>query len=248
MKNKWLRYLCACIALVMTMCFAACGSGETEEQEPAEDAQDRALTEDEQASKVTISGSSYDELAELYQFELDGKTYSLPADPNEFVSAGWYIPDDYLDTELGTNEVEVIWAYTDSSENEKAFLLDVINREDSAKPIRECLVDGIQVDDSYACAGGIKMLKAGIDVDVSNGEAAKKTAELLKAAYGTGEDIFLETKYEEDGSTIDTWEFDKLMDNDVVNIGASDATTIEITEGADDSTYVFHITYDAPLE
>ena len=173
MKRKILVLLLAA-AMVFALC--ACGGSDSEG-----------------GFSSTTSKDAKDLVAEYYEFELDGKSYALPCPLSEVAANGWYISEleEYDNLELDPKTYTLVYAYKDSNKDQAAFMMQVTNSEDASKPLGDCMVTSVEVDTGYLCAANsLTLKKAGVTIDISTPEAVKATAEALKSAYGTDENVF----------------------------------------------------------
>lgn len=181
------------LALAMGIGLCACDSSDSgsQEEETTAPAEETAMEETTSAAASNFAGSSYDELAEHYHFKIDGKEYALPCTISEFIANGWYIPDDYMDHELEGNTQVSMPVYNDSSMEARAFSLEILNRSEETKTIKDCdFVCGISLMPNDSCSSGVRLMKQGIVVDISSDAASHATMEALAAYYGTDEDIY----------------------------------------------------------
>ena len=97
-----------------------------------------------------------------YEFILEGKTYKLPVAYNDFVEAGWEIDSasDRRTKVQGDSEEYYIMV---SNEKGEEIHLTFYNDSKETKPITECLVTSIDVEDTelndfdFSLPGGVKL-------------------------------------------------------------------------------------------
>jgi hypothetical protein len=216
MKKKLLVLLFA-----VSMIFVMCGCGGSSDSSAPESAPEE--------TSEPVTGN--DLLASYYEFDLDGHSFALPCPLSEIAAAGYYVEEIETGAEMDPKTWTLIYAYTDNSRTQTAFTLNVINIEEEAKtPIGDCLVTSLRVNPSDSCAAAITMKKAGVKIDVTSEDAAKKTADALKSAYGTEEGVFSEEN--SDGMYL-KWRFSNLPDvekEDTYVMGMEEGTSISEDE------------------
>ena len=190
------------LALVLAFGLCACGSGEEAETtaatQPAETAAPTAATEEmppcgndvmarEEAEKETaqtaptynpVDVSSYDDIDEIYTFQLEGSTYSLPCTVSEFLDNGCTMSEHSLTTTIPAQRVMgQLRVYPGESED-SYIELSVMNDTDSDRTVQECdKVVGITIrDDSNVSL----ILSTGIDIG-----SGTVDLETMKAVYGS---------------------------------------------------------------
>ena len=235
------------ITAVMIFAMSGCGGS----SEPAADEEQADQVEQAEEEDTRASGnlnSPYAEVAQNYVIELEGKEYSFPCSLSDFTNNGWYIWDEVLDKELESQTITSVDVYTDSSMDydKEAFSLEVINIGDDTKKLSDCTVGGINLRSGYVCTS-LTLKKAGVTVDISSTDAAKKSSEELKAAYGTDEKIYQRT--DEDTYWIDSWDFHNMNDDFDLQYSWGEGQELSSTsvEGGDD-TNEFRIYYHGPKE
>lgn len=192
-KRLFILFLAAAMMVVMCGCG---GNSATDAQEDQtadtaqeEQAEDTAPGEGQEAGSIDAHNIPYDEIAENYVFELDGKEYALPCSISEFTDAGWYVQPEAIDFELEKNTRTLIYVYTDSSMDTLAFYLDAINLTDGKHKVSDCLVSGITLKNTTACSS-LTLKKTGVTIDAASVDKTMKTYEDMEAAYGTNENIY----------------------------------------------------------
>ena len=195
------------LVLFMTavIVFAMCGCGGSSDTS-GQDEQAADTTQEEQSSDA--SQMSFAELAEHYAFELEGKDYSLPCPVSDFLDNGWYIEKEQLDSKLDPNNTLLVFVYPEEGSDMWAFYMDVGNFSDEAKALSECIVSGITIESQRSCSS-LTLKKAGLKVDLSSTETAKKSADQLLSAYGKNEDVY----YEQEGDSfwLYSWTFSRQV-------------------------------------
>ena len=161
----------------------------------------------------TTSKDAKDLVAEYYEFELEGKSYALPCPLSEVAANGWYISEleEYDNLELDPKTYTLVYAYKDSNKDQTAFMMQVTNAEDASKPLGDCMVTSIEVKTGYLCDNSINLKKAGVTIDISTPEATKATADALKSAYGTDENVFTAASEDSDYEVYYEWRFSNLL-------------------------------------
>ena len=189
------------LMLVLVLCFAMCGCGTSNNaSQDSEQAEAETSTEE---SAESADSSAVDEIAEYYEFTFDGKDYKLPCTLDDLTANGLFVSDEAHDFVLEEHTFTFFDVYTDSSMEQKAFQATVYNFSDGTTKVADTPVGSIKVNRDSAFAKGIMLKKSGITIDVSSDEASAETAEQLKAAYGTDEEVF--TDNSSDGNVNYTW-------------------------------------------
>lgn len=225
------KIVCVLLALIMCFAFVSCGGDSSSSESTGE-------VSDSEPTKAIGSGSPEEIVGEYYQFEVDGHEYGLPCALKEFTDNGWYIREEELNTDLDANTRTTVFVYSDAEAEDKAFTLDVINMTDSTKKISETNAIGLSVGSSSTACKSITMKKAGVLIDVSNSDAAKETAEKLKKAYGTTEEVGYADNSDAENISF-SWNFSSLIPDDQKSegyiMGINESTKVAgVAEKAED--------------
>lgn len=213
------------LAVAMIFVLSGCGSSDTGSQEELAGDSTESTTE---AASDSASGDwiEPEELAEYYKFELDGKQYALPCGIKEFTDNGWFVEDDYLNTDLDANTKMVVSVYTDSNESSRAFTVQVANMAGGTQKLADCDVIDVEITPEDACNNSLTLTKAGVKVDVSSLDAIKQTSDALDAAYGPGQEFSGAEDYQ---AACKYWIFSERVDpekRDGYVMGLSEQTSI----------------------
>lgn len=190
--RKRLLFIAAICAMSLSM--TACGGKEEEGDESAATTQQEqssvedTSTEEEKAAVSPVTVTSYDDIDEIYQFDLEGKHYKLPSTIDEFTQNGCIIDETYLqETVPAQHSMGMISAHPDGDENKYVYL-EVLNDTDQDMTVQECQkVVGITVyDDSEVSF----VLNSGLEFSYDEVFFAD-----LKTTYGTDETIYQEDEY-----------------------------------------------------
>lgn len=207
MKKKM---LCLAFAVMVSVAFAACGSSdkdaeETKQEEVKEETQteeDKPDEEDVTKSKAEpVKVSSYEDIAEIYQFELEGTSYQLPSAIDTFINNGCTIDDRFLSETVEANHsLGQIIVHPDGDED-KYIELTVLNDTENAMTVQECqkVIRVTVREDSNVSF----ILNSGIDVLADDTEI-----EDLEAVYGTDEKV-----YDRDDEGV-TWHFCQYLEDE----------------------------------
>lgn len=149
---------------------------------------------DRDTPKVTTAEPS-SELGEewsSYTVQINNKVVALPCEIADLEAAGLkldteYTPKDYV---VNANEYEIAY-FIDNKGNE--IMVDMVNSDDKAKSVAECVVGSISVNDYDLDEGGL-------DIVFPGGIQMGSTREEVIAAYGETDDV-----YEGDSMHMYTW-------------------------------------------
>lgn len=161
---------------------------EADEEGAKEEVTEESGTETEEASASAVTVTSYDDIDEIYQFDLEGKHYKLPCTIDEFIQNECIIDEDYLqETIPAQHSMGMIKTHPAADENKYVYL-EVLNDTDQDMTVQECQkVVGITVyDDSEVSF----VLNSGLKFVYDEAFFAD-----LKKTYGTDETIYEEDDY-----------------------------------------------------
>jgi len=202
------------VAVTLSGCFpfgllrSAPSSEEIQESSYPLDEDDKDLDADEEDEKtekpaptgsVTLSDDIYD-----YQIQLDDIVYQLPMTYSDFVAYGWTCEEDE-DEKLDSNYRSSVTSF---SMGELTVYTSIVNFDTSARPMKECYVGKISVDDyQLKKAGARALIPGGFELGVS------KSDEVIDK-FGTPTDEYdgsssLSLKYSEDYYQEISLRFDK---------------------------------------
>ena len=129
---------------------------------------------DEQHETVypeSVNGvSTLEDIFEIYKFKLNGSSYSLPCDLQEFLDAGW--GNSLYDLTADTLDARAYSALVLYSGNAQ-FDLVIANLEETAIPINRCIVIEVSVASSW-----------GVEFETAKGLKLGDTADLATNLYG----------------------------------------------------------------
>lgn len=201
MKRKIVFMITVC---VMALTVTACGDGL--EKNSSKDSVKQEGLEDEKEEKKKnevskIEVTSYEDIEEIYQFDLEGTHYKLPCTIDEFMQNGCTISDAYLQKIVEAQKSMGLVRMHPDGDEEKYVYIEVLNDTDQDMTLQECQkVIGITVCDdsdvSFVLNSGLKVV-----YDETFFESLKKT-------YGTDENI-----YREDDTNA-TWKFYQALPNE----------------------------------
>lgn len=200
------KLLFATMVLGISLAMAACGGEEKkengaaaaqQEETGAEEAVEESAEEEDteepgaETEKTSASGitvTSYDDIDEIYQFDLEGRHYQLPCTIDDFIQNECIIDESYLqETIPAQHSMGMIRTHPASDENKYVYL-EVLNDSDQDMTVQECQkVVGITVyDDSEVSF----VLNSGLEFAYDEAFFAD-----LKETYGTDETIYEEDDY-----------------------------------------------------
>lgn len=214
------------LALVLVLSLCACGSNDNAETtaatQPAQTAAPTETTEEmapcgndviarEEAEKeknqtvpayAPVSVSSYDDIDEIYTFQLEGDTYSLPCKVSDFLNNGCTMSERNLTTTIPAQRIMGQLRVYPNGNEDSYIELYVMNDTDSDMTVQECnQVVGITVmEDSNVSL----ILSTGIDIG-----SGTVDLETMKAVYGSESPVYRESRE----STF-IWEFYELINHD----------------------------------
>lgn len=180
-KKLWL----ACMAagsMILTVPAGVYGAEDAQEAvASSEEAADQTV-EDVGAEDTAADGQLSDDIYS-FQLEYDGVLYQLPMAYEEMEARGWTLSKyDDPNLKIGTS------SYTSVGfiKGERSISVDVINLGINERPLQECLIGGIDIDEGFSDidfdAVSIR-LPGGISMGKSN-------ADDIKAAYGEPSDVY----------------------------------------------------------
>lgn len=190
MKRKTVIVITVCI-----MAFAVTGCGGASQKDSSKDSVRQESLEDEKEEKEETSEhsqieiTSYEDIEEIYQFDLEGAHYELPCTVEEFMQNGCTISDSYLqETVSAQHSIGLIKVHPNGDEN-KYIYIEILNDTDQDKTVQECQkVIGVSVcydsEVSFVLNSGVKL------------SYDETFLEDLKKMYGMDETIYQEeTEY-----------------------------------------------------
>ena len=215
MKKSILLFTACMLTAALTACGSASGDNQTtaqsetaaqteapaESEQTAEETQAQTKTQAQTEAAEAVEITSYEDIAQIYQFDLEGVPYALPCTIDDFVNNGCTIDDTYLEEKIeAQTSMSLIPVHPDGDE-EKTIYIEVFNDTDQDMTIGECQkVIGVSVDSESNVSF---ILNSGIDVLAEDTELDD-----MKAIYGTDSNIFSE----DDSSA--TWNFYKALSSD----------------------------------
>lgn len=164
------------------------GAEEAVEESAEEEDTEEPGAETEKTSASGITVTSYDDIDEIYQFDLEGRHYQLPCTIDDFIQNECIIDESYLqETIPAQHSMGMIRTHPASDENKYVYL-EVLNDSDQDMTVQECQkVVGITVyDDSEVSF----VLNSGLEFAYDEAFFAD-----LKETYGTDETIYEEDDY-----------------------------------------------------
>lgn len=179
MRRKTLFVITVC---AMALTVSACG-GDSEKNSSKDSAKQERLEDKVEVSKIEVT--SYEDIEQIYQFDLEGVHYKLPCTIDEFIQNGCTISESYLQEIVeAQHSVGLIKMHPDGEEDKYVYI-EVLNDTDEDMTLQECQkVIGITVEEdsevSFVLNSGLKF-----SYDETFFESLKKT-------YSTDDTIYKE--------------------------------------------------------
>lgn len=188
MKKK--KFILMAIVSVTAIAASGCGGGSSSEKETtsivetttvkATESTTEESTTQEETTKETTSENSKSEAAlsdDIYSFQLqlDGDVYQFPMKYEDFVAKGWvYDGDENKMLDAGYKAGTQVF-----DKGKLEVYADIINFDINARPLNECYIGGISVDQwQLGKTEARAVLAKGIELGVSG-------ADEIRSAYGT---------------------------------------------------------------